>query len=231
MVAVIVVLVSLGALNFASAASLGLNSQRLTPYRTCTVTATPSTTGAVIDAVVRQATATTALGAATTIEVSSAANANRRVYIKFDLSGCTPAIPSAATVRTATMRLYASTLPAACRTVNVFRVTASWTEAAVTWNNQPFGTTVNDPPTASRTDSVDVGAVAGCANLAAGYVTGIDVTTDVAAFVAGSATNNGWMLRDDVEGSATARTATFSAKNLNTLAQAPQLVVTYVTTP
>jgi hypothetical protein len=39
------------------------------------------------------------------------------------------------------------------------------------------------------------------------------------------------MLRDDVEGSATARTATFSAKNLNTLAQAPQLIVTYVTTP
>ena len=36
------------------------------------------------------------------------------------------------------------------------------------------------------------------------------------------------MIRDDVENANPARTATFSAKNLNTLSQAPQLVVTYV---
>ena len=62
-------------------------------------------------------------------------------------------------------------------------------------------------------------------------LTGADVSTDVGAFVAGTATNNGWMIRDDTESSATARTVTFSAKDLGTLAQAPQLVVTYVTTP
>jgi len=180
---------------------------------------------------VRQATPTTALGTQTTFEVSSASGANRRAYLKFDLSGCSPSIPSNATVRVATLRLYASALPAACRTLDIFRVTAAFTESTVTWNNQPFGTTLNNPATASRTDSFDVGSVAGCQNLAAGYLTGADVTTDVAAFVAGTATNNGWMIRDDTEGSATARTVTFSAKELATLAQAPQLVVTYVTTP
>jgi hypothetical protein len=39
------------------------------------------------------------------------------------------------------------------------------------------------------------------------------------------------MIRDDAEGSSTTRTTTFSTKNLGTLAQAPQLVVTYVTAP
>ena len=59
----------------------------------------------------------------------------------------------------------------------------------------------------------------------------VTVTTDVAAWVAGSSTNNGWMIRDDTENSATARTTTFSAKNLGTAAQAPELVISYVTVP
>jgi hypothetical protein len=65
----------------------------------------------------------------------------------------------------------------------------------------------------------------------AGYVTGAAVTSDVAAWVAGSASNFGWMIRDDAEGSVTTRTATFSAKDLGTIAQVPQLVVTYVAVP
>ena len=39
------------------------------------------------------------------------------------------------------------------------------------------------------------------------------------------------MIRDDAEGSATTRTATFSAKELGTVAQEPQLVITYVLVP
>jgi len=213
----------------ASAASLKVTSQALTPFRTCTVTATPSTTSSVIDSSVRQASPTTNYGTTTTMDVASATSANRRSYIKFDLSGCAPAIPASATVRAATLRLYVSTLPAACRTLDFFRVTSSWAETTVTWNNQPFGTTINNPASSSRTGSFDVGTPTGCLNRTAGYVTGADVTSDVAAFVAGTATNNGWMIRDDAENSSTTRTTTFSAKNLSTLAQAPQLVVTYVT--
>ena len=105
-----------------------------------------------------------------------------------------------ATVRLATLQLYMSTVPAACRTVDVFRVTSAWTEAAITWNNQPFGTTLNNPASATATDTFAVGTPAGCANEVAGYVSGIDLTTDVVAFVAGSSTNtvaSNWPERSD----------------------------------
>lgn len=211
------------------AANLNLASQALTPYRTCTITATPASTTAVIDASVRQASASSNFGTVTTNNVATANGANRRLYIRFDLSLCNPAIPSSALVRLATLRIYLTALPPTCRTVDLFRVTTSWTEAGITWSNQPFGTTVNNPASASASDTYTAGTPAGCQNMSTGtYVVGANPTTDVAAFVAGTATNYGWMLRDDVEGSGTTYTQTYSAKNLGTLAQAPQLLVTYV---
>jgi hypothetical protein len=214
-----------------SAASLSLSSQMLTPYRTCLLSATPTTTASVVDATVKQASATTNFGGATTTIVSSASGANQRTYVRFDLSTCSPSIPSTATVRLATLRLYLSAVPAACRTIDVFRVTASWTETGLTWNNQPFGTTINNPASGSRTAAIAIGTPVGCTNQAAGYVAGGSVTADVAAYVGGSASNFGWMLRDDVEGSATTRTSTFSAKELASVGQVPQLVITYVAVP
>ncbi len=218
-------------LSHASTASISLASQNFTPYRTCTLAATPATTTSIVDTTVKQASATSNFGAATTNSVSSGASANQRIYVRFDLAACSPAIPSTATVRLATLRLYMTAVPAACRTLDLFRVTATWTESAITWNTQPFGTTINNPASGSRSDSLTVGTPAGCVNLVAGYVVGADVTTDVAAFVAGSASNFGWMIRDDTEGSATVRTATFSAKELASIGQLPELVVTYVTVP
>jgi hypothetical protein len=215
----------------ASAASLSLTSQNFTPYRTCTITATPATTTAVADTTARQGTPTTNFGALTTLTVSSGSGVNQRIYVRFDLTTCSPAIPASATVRLATLRLYVTAVPAACRVYDLFPATASWVETTLTWNNQPFGATINNPPTASRTGTFSVGTPAGCQNQATGYVTGGAVTADVATFVAGTTTNFGWMIRDDTEGSGTTRTATFSAKELSTVAQEPQLVITYVTVP
>lgn len=212
------------------AASLPAASQSLTPLRTCTVTATPSTTTSVADGSVRQGSATSNFGTTNSMDVASGNGQNRRIHLRFNLAGCSPAIPSTATVRLATLRLYVTTLPSVCRTLDIFRVATTWTETGITWNNQPFGTTINNPASGSRTDSFDVGTPTGCENRVAGYVTGASVTADVAAFVAGT-TNNGWMIRDDTEGSAATRTSTFSAKELTTIAQLPQLVVTYVTAP
>ena len=211
-----------------SAASLSLTSQNLTPYRTCTITATPATTTAVTETTARQGNANSNFGALTTLTVSSANGANQRTYLRFDLTVCTPAIPATAIVRLATLRLYMTAVPAACRVLDLFPVTATWVETTLTWNNQPFGTTINNPPTGSRTGTFSVGTPAGCQNQAAGYVTGGTVTSDVASFVAGSVTNFGWMIRDDTEGSATTRTTTLSAKELGTVPQEPQLVITYV---
>lgn len=215
-----------------SAASLNLASQPLTPYRTCTVTAIPSTTTTVVDASVRQATPGGNFGAITTNNIASGSGVNRRLYVKFDLAGCVPAIPATATIRLATLRLHVSALPAVCRTIDVFRVTTAWTEAGITWTNQPFGAAINNPASAGATDTFGVGTPVGCQNRTTGtYIVGANPTADVAAWVAGTATNHGWMLRDDVEGSATTRTETLSAKDLNALAQTPQLVVTYVEQP
>jgi large repetitive protein len=219
-------------LSVGAAASVSLTSQSFTPYRTCTLTATPVSTAVVVDANVRQGSATTNFGATTTFSVSSGSGINQRVYLKFNLTSCNPAIPASAIVRLATLRLYMTAVPAACRTLDLFPVAAAWTETAITWNNQPFGTTINNPSTASRTGSFSVGTPVGCQNQATGsYVTGATVTSDVASFVSGGSTNLGWMIRDDAEGSATTRTSTFSAKELGTVAQEPQLVVTYVLVP
>ena len=212
-------------------ASLNGASQRLTPFRTCTVTATPSSTTSVIDAGVRQQNATTNFGAETTINVTSANAGQRRLYVRFDLTGCSPTMAASATIRQATLRLFVTSLPGACRTLDMFRVTSTWTEAGITWNSQPFGTALNNPATGARTDSFNVGTPVGCENRVAGYVSGANVTSDVAAFVAGTATNHGWMIRDDVEQAAPPRTSTYSTKNLANVLQAPQLVVTYVTAP
>ncbi len=214
-----------------SAAALDLTSQTLTPYRSCTLAGTPAATTVVTDATVKEASAGTNFGTATTDVISSATVADQRTYVRFDLTACSPAIPASAIVRLATLRLYLTGLPAVCRTLDVFRVTAAWTEAGVTWTNQPFGTILNTPASGTRSTAVSVGTPVGCTNRVAGYVTGGDVTTDVAAFVAGSAPNFGWMIRDDVEASATTRTTTFSAKNLGTIARVPELVVTYVVVP
>ncbi len=219
-------------LSSGAAASLNLTSQAFTPYRTCTITATPVTATAVVDSTVQQVQATTNFGATPSVTVSSGTAINQRIYLKFDLTACRPAIPASAIVRLATVRLYVTALPTACRTLDLFKVTAAWTESVITWNNQPFGAAINNPATGSRSGSFNVGTTAGCQNLAAGvYVVGGTVTANVATFVSGASSNLGWMIRDDVEGSATTRTATFSAKELGTVAQEPQLVVTYVTVP
>jgi hypothetical protein len=210
------------------AATLSLTSKTLTVYRTCTLTATPSTSTAETDSFVNQAAANGTNGTGTTIDSQSSNGANRRIYLRFDLTKCRPTIP-VASVKNATLRLFVTAIPAVCRTEDIFRVTASWTETTITWNNQPFGTSVNNPPTAQRTSAITIGG-APCQNTAAGtYVNGWDVTADLAAFVAGSATNYGWMIRDDAENSATARLARFSTREANVLAQSPQLIVTYST--
>ena len=216
----------------AFAASLTFTSQTFTPYRTCTITATPATTTAVVDANVRQGWATTNFGTVTATNVSSGSGINQRAYLRFDLTTCAPAIPSSAVIRLATLRLYLTAVPAVCRTIDVFAATASWTETGITWNNEPFGSAINNPAPGSRSGSFTVGTPVGCQNQATGaYLIGGTVTSDVASFVAGSVSNFGWMLRDDTEGSATTRTVTFSNKELATVGQAPQLVVTYVAVP
>jgi hypothetical protein len=212
-----------------SAAGLTIASAALTVYRTCVLTASPATTSVVADTEVRQSNTGTNYGTQSTMTITSSGTANRRAYIWFDMTACDPVIPATATVRLATLRLYPTVLPSVCQTYDIFAAKQAWTETAITWANQPFGTTLNAPASGTRTDSFDAGTPTGCENRTTGvYTVGATVTGDVAAVVAGQAANAGWMIRNDVEGATTARTITVSAKQQGTLAQAPQLVITYV---
>src|SRR5205085_439790 len=156
------------------------------------------------------------------------AHGHRRTYERFDLTACHPVIPSSAVIQAATLRLYGTNLPPACRTQDIFRVPSAWTETGITWNNQPFGTSLNNPATAQRTSSIAIGP-AGCQNSTVnGYVSGWNVTADVQAFVAGAG-NFGWMIRDDAENYASSQISAYATreKSSSSIDDSPQLVMSY----
>ena len=198
-----------GAATIASASSLSVTSQHLGVVA-LPVTITTTSLTAVADTGVNQATPTTNTGTATTMLVASATSANRRSFVRFDLS----TIPTTARVQSATLQLTMSTAPTATRTYEVDRVNSTWTETGLTWNTMPTTS-------------------AATATAASGTTSGVNltwnVTTDAQSFVTSSATNFGWQLRDSTESSATARTATFRTREFSTAVQRPTLTVIYAT--
>ena len=212
------------------AASIPVTSKNLTTSRTCVLVMTSSAGG--IDAGVRQGSANSNFGTQTSAHVATAAvlGDNRRTYVKPDLAACNPDIPSTATVASATLRLNASSVPgglAGCRTHHIFRVGSAWTETGITWNNQPSGTTLDQPPAGEATSSMEIGAACST-NGGTGYVTGWNVTTDVAAWATGVAANNGWMIREGNEGQLLGPSSTYLTRETNNVTQGPWLVITYV---
>jgi hypothetical protein len=203
------------------AAGIGLTSATLTTVRTCVLTASTTSPSTVADTYVSSGAATSNFGSATTMNVQSGRTDDRRVYVSFDLTACSPTIPVGATVAGAVLRTYVTALPSSCRTYDAYRVTSAWTESGITWNTQP---TIG-----ALSSSIDVGNSGQCANRNVAYVSGWDVSPDVQAFVSGGTTNRGWMIRDSVEGSNATRTGTFATEEAGTLVQAPQLIVVYPT--
>lgn len=231
LVVAVAVVAVLATVTLGHAASLTLTSQTLTPLQTCLLTATPSSTTAEKDAQVDQATPTVNNGVAATVAVQpTKTGAAQRTYVSFSLASCSPAIAASATVRLATLRLNINSLPATkCETEDLFVQGSGWSEAAITWNNQPAGTTLNSPAPAGRTAFAAIGGLAGCTNTAAGAYVPFDVTADVKSWVAGTTTNNGWMLRNDAEAAGSSVDAVaFIAKENVATGRAPQLIITYV---
>jgi hypothetical protein len=207
---------------YASASSLVVTPKNATAFQTCVLTGYPTTSTVVADSWVDEGN-NAKKGGATTLQVTSHSSKNARAYVRFDLTKCSPAIAATATVRQATLRLSLSVVPGSARTYSVYRVTAPcpeaastcWTEANVTWGNQPTGVS-------AATSSVSL-----TSSSALQYY-GWHVTADAAAMVAGPASNYGWRIADSVEGNASAVTAEFKAKDAaNDPAGAPQLVVVY----
>jgi hypothetical protein len=204
----------------AFAASLAVTSADLTTYTVATtvpVTTCTLTSGA--DTYADQATlnAGSNFGGNTTMLVESSVvvitllPTNKRSFVRFDLSSCS--IPATAQVLSGTLNLHLSTAPSASRTYQAFRLTGSWGETTLTWNNQPG-------VAGAQTASVGTGTTSG-------VTLSWNVLSDVQAFVSGTATNNGWRINDQTESSGTTRSGTFATRETGTASQRPSLTITY----
>jgi hypothetical protein len=156
-------------------------------------------------------------GGDTKLHVKSS-GAVRRALVQFDLSS----IPAGSCVSSAALKLKLTNVGSSSRTYETHRVTASWAEASVTWSNRSTGT----PWGAAGGDSAATTSTT-TTGITSGAVLTWDVTADVAAFVAGTAVNNGWLLKDQSEGAGGIEFQ-FASKESAT---APQLVISFQSCP
>ena len=198
----------------ASAASLSISPAYLTGASKAYGAPVSCTLTAVADASVNSALPTTNSGTSTQLNVSPNTVATQRAFVRFDLTGCSPAIPADAIVQAATLNLTIASPVLATRTIVLRSVTASWTEAAVTWNTQPAVAASN-----TSTAGVTLGQ-------AAGTVISWTATSDIQSFVAGAASDLGFRLSDSAEGAALGVPLVLNAREA--ASGRPQLVVTYV---
>ena len=196
----------------AVAAALGITPARLTVFAAATtVPVTSCTLDAVADSYVDQLNLLSNFGAATTFLVQSSLTQNKRGFVRFDLSSCS--IPSTARIKTAILTLSLATAPTSSRTYLASRATGSWSEAGLTWTNQPA---VAGSPTATCTTGTS-----------SGVALTWNVALDVQAFTDGSLTNNGWRLADSSEDAVAGRQGTFASRESATAAARPALHITY----
>jgi len=137
-------------------------------------------------------------------------NQNWRSFVTFDLSS----IPAGSTVSSATLSLRMKDPPSASRTLEVQRVNASWSESSITWNNQP---------------GVSGSAVTTSTGTSAEVWLTWDVTADLQDFIQNqTATNYGWRIKDQAEGSSTEYKESFYTRDETSETTArPKLSVDY----
>ena len=120
-------------------------------------------------------------------------------------------IQSGSTVTAATLTLCATSVPSS-RTYDAHRVTATWTETGVIWNNQPS-------VAGSATASASTPGSPGCMSWT--------VTSDVQLWVDGTA-NYGWRIADSSEGSSQEKLTVYrSTEDSAVPADQPHLQVTW----
>jgi hypothetical protein len=206
------------------------------PVATATATAVPTRSvtpvppvqlAAVQDAWIDQANPTQNKGNDGNLHVSPVAARIRRTLVKFDLSS----MPSPACVSSAALRLTLTAVQSPAQTFAVHRLTQSWTEgkgtsnSGVTWSRRDgvtAWTTGGGDFVATPTASVSTGTTK---NVTLQW----DVTADVKTFVAGTASNQGWLVKDSNEG--TGKEFQFASRETATTSSRPQLQITFAPCP
>ena len=196
----------------AFAATMSVSASRLTTQSgSVSIAETTCTLTASADAGLDRATQNNNYGTLTTMSVRSLSGNNmRRSILRFDIGTCS--IPASALVRSATLRLTVSSGPGTSRSYGVHRVNANWAENTVTYANQPAFT-------AAATSTITTGTAPATLSWS--------VLTDVSAFVANTATNNGWLIKDTNEGAASGIETVFPTRQAATVATRPTLVIGY----
>jgi len=168
------------------------------------------------DAEVRQNSAGTNFGSATTMQERSDGSANRRVFMKPDL---TP-IPAGSSIVSATLQLFVDAKSNAGSTnpvvPDIQRAAASWAEGTITWTNQPGVTGTEMTPADTTYNSHPTSGV-------------MSYELSVPEFELMQATNNGMRLRFRTEGLADAVQITYRSSEHATTTTRPRLVVAYLT--
>jgi hypothetical protein len=214
MALIVVAVLTVFQAGLASAASITIANGRLTTVTRTYGAAQTCTLTAISDSYVNKALATTNFATGTTLLINADSTTTERAFVRFDLSSCSPAIPSDALVQTAKVQLTIAVAALATRTYALLRTTASWVESTVTWSLQPA---VVASATASTT--VSLGSVIGT-------VAEWTATSDVQSNVTGSATDLGWRVSDTNEGIVLGTPLTVGSREAAT--GQPKLVVTYL---
>jgi len=175
-----------------------------------------------MDSYIREATATTNYGAATTIQVDgdepSGSGTDMNIVIGWDISG----IPATATVESASITLNTLNVggPYGC-----YGLSRAWTQAEVTWNEASSGIAWESPGAGGLSDR---GSLSLCV-LNADFIGPITINLNVdglalvQSWVDGSVDNNGIIITD----SATANGADFDSSESSNAMKRPKLEIVY----
>jgi predicted ribosomally synthesized peptide with SipW-like signal peptide len=162
----------------------------------------------IADAYVDQSQGNKNFGSFKELSIKSKSSDNNRTFIKFDFN-----FPSGTNILSSNLKLYMKSAPSTSRNYEIRRVTGTWTENGINWNNQQAVAT-------SVTDSIPSGTTK---NVWLSW----NVTSDVQSFVSGSSTNYGWMIKDSNENSSTAYEAKFHSRESNSIELRPILEVQF----
>ncbi len=164
-----------------------------------------------IDSWVNQASQNGNYGSDTSIYVQARNLQARRLLVQFDLSS----IPLNSTINSATLELYATSTTGS-NTIELHRITSSWSEGSVTWESQP---------------SFDSSATSTLSGINSTGWKVWDVKSLIEGYLSGTFTNCGFLLKSQTETGAQLISTTFASRENSNTSQRPVLRINYTPPP